>query len=534
MENNDFKLDDFLRKKVENAHIPINEMHWEDALRRLDDGEESKKGGFLFWSVLILFISLASLGTYLFFPKNNKKAIVKNETNNTQIKNNNEDIIETNDETLQSKKNIDSNRNVQNETVKNINEYEKVTSGKKQEKENNVAINNQNNANILISKKDIENNNSSINEKNTDLTQNIKLPKNNNNNFENNEKLLGDEKNNVVNSAKLNNKKTKNKKPETLKNNTEHKANAEKDELIVDKNYTVKPIAEQVKKQEPKKINPASLSALNPRYVKGLENYTSIKKNDTVELSTAQIENLIAKNNKDTTISRNVTSIKKPIKIIEKSKAGFFTDVQLNYSKGFKKSSNSYNANSNPVLNPITTNDPIKWSISPYVGIGYCFPISNRFDFFGSLAWTMQNNLNINDYSYQVKYGFGKDSTSMIVNRKSQIQLEMPLQIGFKINNSNMLIGGFGLNYGLDVYSSVKDFETESFKNQFGFRSGINTIDLIAMFGYAYKINNNILLQANYSKGFIDKTNNTYFNNLNKDNTQRFSIGMKYLFNKKK
>nr|MBP6456723.1 PorT family protein [Chitinophagaceae bacterium] len=333
--------------------------------------------------------------------------------------------------------------------------------------------------------------------------------------------------------TKSNNKRTKSKLAKSGNDNVKDVKVEEVKESIANNNYKSTSTLETTKKQEPKLINPSSLSALNPRYVKGLENYTSTRNNDTVELSPAQIENLIAKNNIETTLPQNATSIKKPIKVIDKSKAGFFTDVQLNYSKGFKKSINNITGISNPSFNPIN-DEPVKWSIAPYLGVGYRFPISNRFDFFGSLAWTMQNNLNIDDYSYKIKYGFGKDSSSMIVNRKSQIQLEMPLQIGFKINNSSMLIGGFGINYGLDVFSSVKEFETESFKNQFGYRSGVNSFDVIALFGYAYQINKDFILQVNYSRGFIDKTNNTYFNNTNQDNTQRFSIGMRYMFKSKK
>jgi hypothetical protein len=177
---------------------------------------------------------------------------------------------------------------------------------------------------------------------------------------------------------------------------------------------------------------------------------------------------------------------------------------------------------------PKNANASATWQASPYAGIGYWLPINSRLDVHAQIGATYINGLQYKYTATNYTYGFGIDSTMFTMQYKTLYQLCIPISANYKISLKQSMMAGLGANIGLDVLSNVKQFNTNTNANAWGYGGGFATVAPYATLGYQYQIFSNLYMHAIYQQGLMDITNNQFFNNSNIDRNSKATIGITY------
>jgi hypothetical protein len=197
-----------------------------------------------------------------------------------------------------------------------------------------------------------------------------------------------------------------------------------------------------------------------------------------------------------------------------------------------------------------TVVNEMKWGFAPYIGAGLEKPISNKITMSSHIGFTYFNGLNTHKTVSSNVYSFGLDSSAISVYYKKMLQLYLPISMYYQIKPKHYLMGSIGASYLLNILSTFEEVKSSSAgfsstlnkinttytsttsKNQLGYQTGFNQLDVFLQAGYSYQVFKNSMLQLGVQQGLFDITKNTYFNNTIKNTQTRFSLGFKYSFNR--
>jgi hypothetical protein len=599
MEKMEFNnLDKFLRDQVEASEFPMQEAHWQKAADLISLEEEKQKKPFLFWRGLSLLAILLISGIIAFVMPNwkNSKTTQKKHTTaqgkvaDNAVKENN--IIGNKPQTFKPIK--QDNKNKRNRIAEEVNsdantEQSILQSNRIVTIENTSAALITNNENSKKYKwrnarnyKVLNKNSSSLIVSNTTENKMAKQEMSTNAPNDNSDTKMVSEvlpPNEVKDKKSLgtnNIKKSTNKKLIQANVAVEQSKNIEKYKMdgaiIMPIEEATRPLSQEnklVKKVQPKnakefqkiKKSNKGLVAESKTYDTELQtiedkNLEQINKNRIVQNKTpiptkANGKPVVySKSNRDETVynPRYLHNAKEKMKIepLVKTEKNILDSNQnteniiaslpsnANYkkniwwtiqagmfaNKGFKGNIDTF------------TN----FGLAPYFTTGIKKELSSRLTLNTQIGATYYNALNTEKVAPNIRYSFGSDSALFTVQYKKIMQLYAPITLAYKIKRHELL-AGIGVSYMLDVQSKVQATPNEPAKNTFGYRTGFNPLDIMVHAGYAYRIDKDLQITAQYSKGFVDATKNNYFNNTLSNMQSKFSVGINYhlkKLNKKK
>ncbi len=169
-----------------------------------------------------------------------------------------------------------------------------------------------------------------------------------------------------------------------------------------------------------------------------------------------------------------------------------------------------------------------KTSIAPWLGIAYSMPIVNKWEVQIGAAFTLLNKLNYVYSAAQVNYAFGNTTQRFSVENKAWLNAVLPVSFAYQINKQHNLQFGVAPQIGLDAFSKVKDFTSNTTVTKMGYSHPYNIFNLYLNIGYTYKVLPFIDAQINYYPGLTDITNNTFTGNTLVDKANRFNFGINY------
>lgn len=173
---------------------------------------------------------------------------------------------------------------------------------------------------------------------------------------------------------------------------------------------------------------------------------------------------------------------------------------------------------SNSVVN--TTYKP-----TAYLGIGYTMPLAHRLQMQSFMALTYLNALRNHYTVTSLNYGLGANHQIFDIQKQSILQLQVPLSLQYQVLPKHQVGIGFGASINLDVLSSVKDFNSNTYTNRWGYSQFYNPFNAFAMMNYQYQLYNNISITTSYQYGLTDITDNVMNRNVLVDNASRFNLG---------
>lgn len=183
----------------------------------------------------------------------------------------------------------------------------------------------------------------------------------------------------------------------------------------------------------------------------------------------------------------------------------------------------SYNAN----------NVGVGWK----AGLGWETAIGERLQFNIGLGYTVQNGVGIENNSDSVFYNFGKEVVETQVTDKRLDYIELPVSVGYKLNERNMIqlgmYAGYLVNVSRDVNKEISRFksETEYESSELnGYQKEFRRMDYGLEFGYRYRLTPALSVGLHYNLGLIDITKNTQGDYLQRHTNQNTRVVFRYRF----
>ncbi len=529
MENSKHHIDQFLREQMQKMPVELNEAHWKDAERRLDEDDEKKRPFVLFF---ILGVLLVGLGTSAVKKLNNnkktKQPIVKHDTGINPLKKqevhkanqaeytnqiNTEQSVsqparttidrisnttpgaQTDLQTESSEESVGDQRSnrseplatVPTESQTTMNAVEVSSRGPRTAKHSqavasSIEKNQMDNASVSSKTEHVQTNQTTVNGKNIEAERTLAL------------------QSNKTSTAR---KKAMAELPK--------KGDARSAQHTELPNTSNTGLREPQRKKVRIYRSPEEYQKMNPRYVSGLENYTFTSSALTPETADS-IRAVADTKEKPAEVAKKSAPTPKPIFIQDPS--SFFIMAGIAGARGYTGSGDMGR----------------DYGLSPSLGLGYQFNFSERMSLYLSMYMSYLNHLNIRETGTNVSYSFDKDSTFISVTRKNLLQFHVPLQLAYKIRPKHTVFGGMGINLGLNTVSLYEDSKQSSSKKQFGYMNGIRFMDVNANLGYEYRLTPKLSLGIFYQRGFFDMTKNNYFNNQQIDQNARGGINLRYNF----
>ena len=523
MENNKHHIDQLLQEQMQKLPTELNEAHWKDAERRLDEDDKKKRPFVLFFIVAIL---LVGLGTAAVKKLNNNKKTKQQVAQNQATINHKEQkeriYQQTKEEVLDSREDkqpssqdkttaTDNMSSAANSQTQNINANSFGSSKTVNQGATNPAqvakstspsntgptkTLNSNNANAQPIDKSTTDKQGAINKTNTGVAKTsqptIKQPKNANTTADN--------------GIATTNKNSKQSSKQAPTRNANNDIGSNGTDLS-----TSKAVADKAKTKDVRIYrSPEEYQKLNPRYIAGLEGYSFTRSSLSQEHSDS-LREIVGKQNAPV-VAKKSTAPGPAIFVQDPS--SFFIMAGLAAAKGYSGSGDA----------------GTDYGLSPNLGLGYQFNFSERMSLYLTMYMSYISHLNIRETGTNVSYSFDKDSTFVSVTRKNLLQLQVPLQLAYKIRPKHSVYGGLGINLGLNTVSLYEDSKQSSSKKQFGYMNGIRFMDVNVNLGYEYKMSSKLSLGLFYQQGFFDMTKNNYFNNQQNDRNARGGINLRYKF----
>lgn len=568
MEGNKNHIDDFLRDKMQGLHFELNEQHWADAERRLDEDDRKKKP---IW--LLLFVAVALVGAGITALTNGLKHqdppakpvqlsqnIENNKTNSSDALNyensentsanvtedsGNVDYVNNKNQSSASGNNYTPNNNQTNSG--NLSHDAATPDSKavvKPNLTNTAAFTKASSVSNAVSRKQTTPNSAKTN-KIASSNQAVDFPLNDIDPILNMQaagkvaakqlpikktKVAKNPRNKTMSRAATT-KNTqaqvksaaKNNKVALRSSNVKQSASPSQDKMVskktddeVAKLADAKPAVAMLG-NKPVYRSPEDYQKMNPRYVAGLENYTFTE--TVIPLGqdvSDSIRHVLAMQNAEAE-TEAVAPKNKPYKketIYVQDASNFYMLLGIAGARGYRG-----NMNENP-----------SWGLSPSIGAGYEFTFSDRMSIYLSAFMTYVSNLNIEESGTNITYSFDRDSTLMSVTRKNLLQLHLPLELSYKIRPKHRVYGGLGVNLALNSVSLYEDSKSNGGQNQFGYMNGLRFVDINASLGYEFSVSRRLGIGIFYQQGLFDVTKNDYFNNQHNDQNARGGLRLRYKF----
>jgi len=532
MDSNKNHIDNFLKEKLEDWPVELNEAHWADAERRLDEEDNRKKPFFFIFLLGVLLIGLGTAAYKQFSSSKKSQPLAQTEVskeNNFKIattnKNNYEEFSEKNvDRGIESiAKNTTSN--LDNKSAQELNRVpsdKNITVGEPNKLQRNRKANN------LVA---LKSNTNSTEQKLDGIIRNPKSAE------VSSRKLIAppnkkEEQPSKKTTTLAATKENKISEPRVIKSETNPQTSLTRSEIVAHKK-TNKNVATSTNNKESKssgwlasatgvvksknssKItiykSAAEFQEMNPRYVKGLENYNYEVTN--IELGPKKsdsIRKVVAQQIKPKTVA----NYQQESKALVRQPSRFFILAGIAAARGYRG-----NLDANP-----------SYGLSPSLGAGYQYNFTDRMSLYLSVYMSYIGNLNIKETRTQYSYSFDRDSTLLSVTRKNLLQLQLPVQVAYKLNRKHSVFGGIGTSLGINTISLYEDSKNSGSKKQFGYTDGLRFFDFNASLGYEYHISPKFSAGIFYQQGFLDMTKNNYFTNQHFDRNSRGGINLRYKF----
>lgn len=147
-------------------------------------------------------------------------------------------------------------------------------------------------------------------------------------------------------------------------------------------------------------------------------------------------------------------------------------------------------------------------------GIGFQQEFENRFVVSAGLNYLVISGVNISNKSDSVFYNFGREVVQTEEINKRLDYIEVPVSIGYKLNEKHSLhlgaYAGFLVSVSQEVNKETSGFKTETktetLENS-GYQEGFNRWDAGVSFGYRYRLNPSLSVGLHYNLGLKDITN---------------------------
>jgi hypothetical protein len=267
----------------------------------------------------------------------------------------------------------------------------------------------------------------------------------------------------------------------------------------------------------------------NPRYVKGLENYTATAL-DSITVITYQAtteKNTLKGQLQSEPGHTNTDSSIKSASTIHHS-LNWYLLGGLSLNKGFRGTSSSGGVHA-----------------TPYIGIGAQIPLTTRLQMAAHIGFTYFSGLHTSETVTSYQYSFGIDSSSFQVQYQKLLQVYMPLSLQYAVTRKQAISVQLGGMYNADVISTTTEASwsvnngygsslnrngNTSSKPSSGYRDGFQSFDIITGLGYQYQMNDHLQWQMMLQQGLLDMTRNTYFKQNQSDKQTRLLIGVRYTF----
>ncbi len=302
-----------------------------------------------------------------------------------------------------------------------------------------------------------------------------------------------------------------------IENATITSANVKDNAMAIDN--TERPLVTTIKKDEPSFSKPKRnihVETNNPRYITTLKDYTETEKDPIV----------VPEKNKEITIAQPSMAVKIDTQQQADSMPAtrkFFTTATIQTGTTKTLQANNHNPiQANTVMDTKTFHNTL------YGGIGYTYLLQKKWSIQGLLALTFYKGINTEIRVSKIKYRYGRINEDFILHPSTQYQVQLPIQLKYRITPKHQFAAGFGLSFGLGLSGEVKEFEKATFKKTFGYNAGYLNEDVFLQANYYYQIKPNIALTCMYQQGLRDMSKNDFFANSLLDKLIRIQAGISY------
>ena len=542
MNNENNLLDNLLRNNVEEAQFAFKEEYWDKMEALLDDEVKDKKRPFFWrWFPILLGVLVVGGATLLYSKLISKSENAEAKIENSHVENTNFERAKTqnlqpnNQADLVAKTTSVENQPIQKEEVDLNNSIPIKKSYEKDHVENpqvqHSSLSPKASSNVQTP--NLEKGVDAYTEKGTERTA-LKISNSTKSNlikstFKNDVEVAKNDNPTNKTASKISNPKKLKTKHATLKTklpDIQHPTSniAQKDITVINGKPMVQTSAVTYTQRAPR-----DETTFNPRYNAALKNYVP-EVYDSITILTFKP----AVKNEEVVKDTNLKEQPKTKEPFMSKTFNLIMLAGLNMNKGFAG----------------TVANEMKWGFAPYIGVGLEKPISNKITMSSHVGFTYFNGLNTHKTVSSNVYSFGLDSTAISVYYKKMLQLYLPISMYYQMMPKHYLMGSIGASYSMNVLSTYEEVKSTSAgfsstlnkinttytstttKNQLGYQTGFNQLDIFLQVGYSYQVFKNSMLQLGIQQGLFDITKNTYFKNTIKNRQTRLSLGIKYSFNR--
>jgi hypothetical protein len=173
------------------------------------------------------------------------------------------------------------------------------------------------------------------------------------------------------------------------------------------------------------------------------------------------------------------------------------------------------------------------YGLAPYAYLSGEKQISEKVFIQVGAGYSILNAVNTRKSVLLNEYSFGRDTNSFTANFTRYTYCYGFAQLRYMFSSTIGVYGGGGASFMLDSRAQLYD-KIYGARYANGYGIGFARTDAFANFGIYCQASSRIALEAQYQKGFIDITNNTYFANAVQDKQQRVMVGLRYTLTKKR
>lgn len=183
------------------------------------------------------------------------------------------------------------------------------------------------------------------------------------------------------------------------------------------------------------------------------------------------------------------------------------------------------------------------WSPAPYLGLGLEKQISPRITMASQVGFTFFSGLQTHNRTVSYRYKFGLDSTVYTALHRMVFRVQWPIQFRYAFNKQHALLAGVGAAWQPDGISRVTA-PTQVLnggnaplpnspvvsKNTLGFLHGIRTWDFFLQAAYQWQWHERMALQVLWQAGLRDMTDNKILSSNRIQRNNGLMIGLRYSF----
>jgi hypothetical protein len=167
--------------------------------------------------------------------------------------------------------------------------------------------------------------------------------------------------------------------------------------------------------------------------------------------------------------------------------------------------------------------------VSEFLGVQYQRYLNSGWSIKANLLYSARNNVNSHKMFEEKVYDFGSKTAQTEVECNRMIYLELPVLMNYSLYRHNFLLGP-SVSYLLNGYNDVTTHITEGSStsmeedSSWGYTEGFSSYDVSLVAGYEFEVKPAISIGARLNYGFIDITDDAYFNIQSFDNNVQVRV----------